>query len=81
MFQEMEAAGLELIPDQPKPEHPAPESIFFVVRHRPPWGCGFLCQRLMADRKAELDVCLDLPCVGGAVEKPEFHGPFCEGGV
>lgn len=81
MLQEMEATSLEFIPDQPKPQHPAPECVFLIVRHRPPWGCGFLRQCLMADRKAELDVCLDLSGVGGAVEKPEFHGPFREGGM
>lgn len=35
----------------------------------------------MADCEAELDVCLDLPCVGGAVEKSELHRPFCKSGI
>ena len=35
----------------------------------------------MADRQAELDICLDLPGVGGAVEKPELHRTFGESGV
>lgn len=56
VFEEMQAAGFEFVPDQPQPEHPAPESIFFVVRLCPAGRCFFLHQRLMGDRQAELDV-------------------------
>lgn len=56
IFKEMQAAGFEFIPDQPQPEHPTTESVFFVVRLRPAGGGFFLHQRLMGDRQAELDV-------------------------
>lgn len=35
----------------------------------------------MADRQAELNVCLNHPGVGSAVEKPELQCAFGEGGV
>lgn len=77
----MEPAGLEFFPDEPQPEHPAPEGVFLVVRLRLSGGGFLLGQGLMGHRQAELDVCLDFPGVKGAVEKPEFHRPFGEGGV
>ena len=57
----MQAAGFEFVPDQPQPEHPAPESIFFVVRFRSAGGGFFLHQRLMGDRQTKLDVRFYLP--------------------
>ena len=75
----MEPAGLELVPAKPKPEHPAPECVFFVVGYSLFCGGFFLRQCLMAHRKAELYVCFDLARVGGAVEKPELHRAFGEG--
>ena len=77
----MQTAGFEFIPDQPQPEHPAPESVFFVVRLRPAGGGFFLHQRLMGDRQAKLDVGFYLSGMEGAVKKPEFHGSFGEGGM
>ena len=74
-------AGLEFVSDQPKPKHPAPESVFLVVRLRLLGGGFILGQGLMGHRQAELDVCLDFPCVEGSVEKPELDGPFGKGGV
>ena len=81
VFQHVEPAGLEFFPDKPQPEHPAPEGVFLVVRLRLSGGGFLLGQCLMGHRQTELDVCLDFPGVEGAVEKPEFHRPFGEGGV
>ncbi len=77
----MEPAGLELVTDESEPEHPAPESVFLIVRFGLP-GRGFLLsQGLMGDGQAELNVCLDFPSVECPVEKPELDGPFGEGGM
>lgn len=40
-----------------------------------------LVEGLRGDGKAELDVCLDLAGVGGAVKQPELNGPFLEHAV
>ena len=81
VFEEVEPAGLEFVADEPEAEHPAPESVFLIVRLRLSGGGFLLGQCLMGHRQTELDVCLDFPGVEGAVEKPEFHRPFGEGGV
>ena len=77
----MEPAGLELVTDESEPEHPAPESVFLIVRFGLS-GRGFLLgQGLMSDGQAELNVCLYFPSVECPVEKPELDGPFGEGGM
>lgn len=81
MFQHVQPAGLEFVSDEPQPQHPAPEGVFFVVRFRLSGGGFLLREGLMGHRQAELDVCLDLPGVEGAVEKPELYRPFGKGGV
>lgn len=81
MFQQVQPAGLEFVSNEPQPEHPAPEGVFLVVRFRLSGGGFLLGQGLMGHCQTELDVCLDFPSVEGAVEKPEFHRPFGEGGV
>ena len=55
----MEPAGLEFVADKSQPEHPAPECVFFIVRFGFPCRGFLLCEGLMGDRKAELDVGLD----------------------
>ena len=65
----MEAAGFELVSDQAKPEHPAAEGVFFVIRYRPPSRGFRLRQGLVRDREAKLYVSLDLARVGRAVEE------------
>ena len=77
----MEPAGLEFVADEPEAEHPAPESVFLIVRFSLPGRCLLLGQGLMGDGQAELDVCLDFPGVKRPVEKPELDGPFGEGGM
>ena len=77
----MKPAGLELVTDESEPEHPAPESVFLIVRLGLP-GRGFLLgQGLMSDGQAKLNVCLDFSGVERPVEKPELDGPFGEGGM
>lgn len=81
MFEEVKPAGLELVTDESEPEHPAPESVFLIVRLGLP-GRGFLLgQGLMSDGQTELNVCLDFPSVECPVEKPELDGPFSESGM
>ena len=79
----MESAGLELVTDESEPEHPAPESVFLIVRFGLS-GRGFLLgQGLMSDGQAELNVCLDFPSVECPVEKSihyfvgYFYPSFC----
>ena len=81
VLQKVVAAGLELVTDQAKAEHPAAEGIFFIVCFRFPCRGFLLGQRLMGHGKAELDVGFDFAGVEGAVEKAELDGPLGEGGV
>ena len=81
VLQKVVAAGLELVTNQAKAEHPAAEGVFFIVRFRFPCRGFLLRQRLMRHGKAELDVGFDFTCVEGAVEKAELDGPLGEGSV
>ena len=81
VLQKVMAAGLELVADQAKPEHPAAEGVFFIVRFGLPYRGFLLGQCLMRHGKAELDVGFDFAGVEGAVEKAELDGAFGEGGV
>ncbi len=81
VLQKVVAAGLELITNQAKAEHPAAEGVFFIVRFRFPCRGFLLGQRLMGHGKAELDVGFDFAGVKGAVEKAELDGAFGKGGV
>ncbi len=81
ILQKVVAAGLELVTDQAKAEHPAAEGVFFIVCFRFPCRGFLLGQRLMGHGKAELDVGFDFAGVEGAVEKAELDGPLGEGGV
>ena len=77
----MEPAGLEFVADEPQPEHPAPEGVFFIVRFGLPRRGFLLRERLMGNCKAELDVGLDFAGVESAVEKAELDGSFSESGM
>lgn len=81
MFEEVEPAGLEFVTDESQPEHPAPEGVFFIVRFGLPCRGLFLCEGLMDNRQAELDVSLDFTGMKGAVEKAELDGSLGEGGM
>lgn len=81
VLQKVMAAGLELVANQAKPEHPAAEGVFFIVRFRFPCRGFLLGQGLVGHGKAELDVGFDFAGVEGAVEKAELDGAFGEGGV
>ena len=59
VFEEVEPAGLEFVTDESQPEHPASEGVFFIVRFGLPCRGLFLCEGLMDNRQAELDVSLD----------------------
>lgn len=74
ILRHMQPAGLKLIPIQPQPQQPAPHAVLFIVRNTPAAAGPLLCQSLVTDRQTELDVCLDLPRMGGAVENAELYG-------
>lgn len=69
----MVAAGLELVTVKAKAEEPASEGVFFIVAYAWLAGClgGVYC--LCGNRQAKLYVGFELPCVEGAVEKPELN--------
>ncbi len=77
----MEAAGLEFVADEPEPEHPAPEGVFFIIRLGLPCRGLLLREGLMSNGQAELDVCLDFSGVERPVEKPELNRSLGEGGM
>ena len=81
MFEEVEPAGLEFVADKSQPEHPAPEGVFFIVRFGLPCRGFLLRERLMGNRKAELDVGLDFAGVKSAVEKAKLDSSLGEGGM
>ena len=67
------AAGLELVSVEAKAEEPTPEGVFLVVAYAWLAGCLDCVYCLCSDCKAELYVGFELPCVEGAVEKPELN--------
>ena len=69
----MVAAGLELVTVKAKAKKPASEGVFFVVAYAGLAGRlgGVYC--LCGNRQAKLYVGFELPCVEGAVEKPELN--------
>ena len=81
ILQQMLAGGLEFIPDQPKPQQPGAEGIFFILLVGLDRGCAFLHKRLMADGKAKLDIRFHLSGMKGGIEQAEFDGAFGEDAV
>ena len=83
----MQAGGLELRPAHPQPvdEYPLHQGGFlFLGVVGDPLEVEIVVVAVDgpgAHGQAELDVGLDLPGVGGAVEKPELHGAFGKEGV
>jgi len=71
---QVQARGLEFIPDESQAQEPAAEGVLGVVRLRPRRAGGLGGQRLMADGQAKLDVAFDLARVECAVEGAELDG-------
>ena len=84
------SCGLEFVADETKAEEPGPHGVFGVLVLLGLGACGPDVLGKLAERKAKLNVALQLsgvdavlPAVrrGVELEKPELDRPFCEGGV
>ena len=69
---------LELLPNQTEPQKPRPERVLLVLRMRRFPLCGFLGQRLIADRKAKNKITADHTGMKGGIEGSELNRSLAE---
>ncbi len=81
MLQQVKPGGFVFITDEPQPQEPCAEGVFFIRTLCLLTAGTSLVEGLCGDRKAELNVCLDLAGVSSAVKQPEFNGTFLENRV
>ena len=79
--------GLELLTDETESEHPAPESVFFIVPLLWYRACVFEVFCKLAHSEAKLNVCLELSAMDSALfpavrlielEESKLDSAFCE---